>query len=280
MTRVAILIDGGYYLKRLPAVRRDVKMNDPESVAESVRQLVRGHLEQLNHIHEYRLDRLHEQLYRMGKQLNMIYNQQLGKWSSSSPASLPADYKDTPSPFRLLYRCFYYDAPPYEGKLRTPISERVIDYSKTDVAIFRSDLFAMLRKQPNLALRLGEVRVDGSRSWILKARSQNDLLGRRRPVDDLTDDDFVPSLRQKGVDMRIGIDIASITLKKQADTIVLVSGDSDFVPAAKFARREGVRFILDPLWRSVSPNLSEHIDGLTSGFPRPNDGKNSPLTGA
>ncbi|MCY3544387.1 MAG: NYN domain-containing protein [Chloroflexi bacterium] len=33
--------------------------------------------------------------------------------------------------------------------------------------------------------------------------------------------------------MRIGLDIASITLKRQADTIVLVSGDSDFVPAAK-----------------------------------------------
>ena len=80
--------------------------------------------------------------------------------------------------------------------------------------------------------------------------------------------------------MRIGIDIASITLKNQADTIVLVSGDSDFVPAAKFARREGVRFILDPLWQNVSPDLSEHIDGFTSGFRRPDDEENSPLTGA
>jgi uncharacterized LabA/DUF88 family protein len=39
--------------------------------------------------------------------------------------------------------------------------------------------------------------------------------------------------------MRIGLDIASMTLKHQVDTLVLVTGDSDFVPAAKLARREG-----------------------------------------
>ncbi|MCU6424521.1 NYN domain-containing protein, partial [Klebsiella aerogenes] len=58
-------------------------------------------------------------------------------------------------------------------------------------------------------------------------------------------------LRQKGVDMRIGLDIASITLKRLASTIILVAGDADFVPAAKLARREGLQFILDPLWQSV-----------------------------
>ena len=69
--------------------------------------------------------------------------------------------------------------------------------------------------------------------------------------------------------MRIGLDIASITLKHQAEIIVLVSGDSDFVPAAKMARREGIQFILDPLWQDIPRDLSEHIDGLRSGIPRP-----------
>ena len=76
-------------------------------------------------------------------------------------------------------------------------------------------------------------------------------------------------LRQKGVDMRIAIDIASLTLKKQVGTIVLVTGDSDFVPAAKLARREGMEFILDPLWQNVNDDLFEHIDGLQSGFNHP-----------
>ncbi|CAI07304.1 hypothetical protein ebB63 [Aromatoleum aromaticum EbN1] len=71
--------------------------------------------------------------------------------------------------------------------------------------------------------------------------------------------------------MRIGLDIASLTLKKQADTIVLVAGDSDFVPAAQLARREGMEFILDPLWQKVNDDLFEHIDGLQSGLKRPVD---------
>ena len=91
----------------------------------------------------------------------------------------------------------------------------------------------------------------------------------RITVGDLSDDDFTPALRQKGVDMRIGLDIASITLKRQADVIILVSGDADFVPAAKLARREGVKFILDPLWQDIPADLFEHIDGLRSGFYRP-----------
>ena len=45
---------------------------------------------------------------------------------------------------------------------------------------------------------------------------------------------------------------------------ILVSGDSDFVPAAKLARREGVELILDPMWQNVSPEMSEDIDGLFS----------------
>ena len=88
-------------------------------------------------------------------------------------------------------------------------------------------------------------------------------------VSELKDSDFSLPLRQKGVDMRIGLDIATITLKKQANVIVLVSGDSDFVPAAKLARREGATFILDPHWQSIASDLSEHIDRLTSGFPKP-----------
>ena len=60
-----------------------------------------------------------------------------------------------------------------------------------------------------------------------------------------------------------------MTLKRQVDTIVLVTGDSDFIPAAKIARREGVEFILDPMWQSVEDELQEHVDGIASGFDRP-----------
>ena len=227
MANAAILIDGGYLLKRLPAVRPDVDVSDADAVVQSVNQLVRHHLNQLNEV--YRL----------------------------------------PNAFELLYRTFYYDARPYVGKAHTPVGRHPIDYARTRQARFRESLFKALHGQPNLAVRLGEVRKDPSRSWLLREGPQKELLKGRITVDDLADDNFKPALRQKGVDMRVGLDIASITLKRQANVIVLVSGDADFVPAAKLARREGVKFILDPLWQDISPDLFEHIDGLRSGFPKP-----------
>ncbi|MFL9610713.1 NYN domain-containing protein [Methylobacillus sp. Pita2] len=84
----------------------------------------------------------------------------------------------------------------------------------------------------------------------------------------LTEHDVIPNVRQKGVDMRIGIDISSLAFKKQVNQIVLIAGDADFVPAAKLARREGVDFILDPMWQSIPSNLNEHIDGLRSTCPK------------
>ena len=160
--KTAILIDGAFFLKRLPHVRSDIDASDPQDVVKAIEQLIRSHLDQL-----------------------------------------------------------------------------------------------------------GQVTKPRDRSWTLKPKPQGRLLRGDVSVSDLKDYDFSAHLRQKGVDMRIGLDIASITLKKQANIIVLVSGDSDFVPAAKLARREGVNFILDPLWQRISPDLSEHIDTLTSGFSRP-----------
>ncbi|GLH36170.1 hypothetical protein RS1P1_04540 [Pseudomonas moraviensis] len=86
---------------------------------------------------------------------------------------------------------------------------------------------------------------------------------------DLMENDVSIETRQKGVDMRIGIDVASLSFKQQVDQIVLIAGDADFVPAAKMARREGVDFILDPMWQSIPDSLMEHIDGLRSTCPKP-----------
>lgn len=83
-------------------------------------------------------------------------------------------------------------------------------------------------------------------------------------MSDLVEEDFIFSAKQKGVDMRIGLDIASLAYKKLVNQIILIAGDSDFVPAAKLARREGIDFILDPMWQPIRDDLKEHIDGLQS----------------
>ncbi|EPJ4168896.1 NYN domain-containing protein [Citrobacter freundii] len=60
------------------------------------------------------------------------------------------------------------------------------------------------------------------------------------------------------------MDITTLAYEKLVDVIVLVAGDSDFVPAAKHARIKGIDFILDPLRQNVTASLSEHIDGVQS----------------
>ena len=247
MTKAAILVDGGYFLKRLPTIRRDIDRNDPADVAKAVQKLVRNHLSRLNDIHGFDSRAIDEADDRPRR------------------TTFGADTNF----YKLLYRIFYYDAPPYDEKGHGPVSKCPIDHSKTPLAQFRMELHNKLRASPYVAVRLGKVRREGNRLWTLHEEAQKDLLRKRRTVDELVDEDFKLAVRQKGVDRRIGLDIASITLKRQADVIVLVSGDEDFVPAAKLARREGVQFILDPLWQSVRPELSEHIDNMTSGFPRP-----------
>jgi len=119
-----------------------------------------------------------------------------------------------------------------------------------------------------VALRLGHLSDDTA--WRIRPGKLAELLKGTSSFQALTDDDFTYDARQKGVDMKIGLDIASLAYKKLVNQIVLVAGDSDFVPAAKLARREGIDFILDPMWNHIHPSLNEHIDGLRSTSPNPN----------
>lgn len=168
---------------------------------------------------------------------------------------------------RELYRIFFYDCPPLEKKLHNPVSGKSVDFSKSAEATFRHFLHEHLLSKRKLALRLGHLSPDTP--WTIKPEKISALLKRQIRLEDLAEEDVRPAFRQKGVDMRIGLDIASLSFKRQVDQIVLIAGDADFVPAAKLARREGIDFVLDPMWRTIPQGLNEHIDGLRSTCPRP-----------
>lgn len=166
-----------------------------------------------------------------------------------------------------LYRIFYYDCLPYDKKQHNPVNGKSIDFSKTDQYKFQTDFFNELKKKRKVALRLGV--LEDRKRWIIRPSKTKELLNKRILIDDLTEEDVAFDFIQKMVDIKIGLDIASITLKKQVNQIILVSGDSDFVPAAKLARREGIDFLLDPMWNPIKPHLFEHIDGLISKIKKP-----------
>lgn len=166
-----------------------------------------------------------------------------------------------------LYRIFYYDCPPLSIKAHHPLLNRQIDFSNNDISKYKNALHAELRRQPYVACRMGTLSVDPSSSWGF-IRSDNKVHNFKKLVRGEVDTaDIDPnniSLRpiQKGVDMRLGIDITSVVLKRLANKVILISSDSDFVPAAKLARIEGAHVILDAMGRKVSGELEEHIDGL------------------
>lgn len=171
-----------------------------------------------------------------------------------------------------LYRIFYYDCDPIAKKAYHPLHDRTFDQSKTDDFKWKREFFRELAGKRKLAIRKGQT-LEGSGAFVLKNEVSRDIVRGKRLVSSLTNEDFVLDVQQKGVDVRIGLDVALITLNGYADQITLITGDSDFVPAAKFARRNGVDFILDPMWHPFRPELGEHVDGLFT--PLPNPAKNS-----
>lgn len=162
-----------------------------------------------------------------------------------------------------LYRIFYYDCPPLKVNVYHPLKKKPICMEKSETFSWSDAFYEALASKRKLALRMGELQ-EGESGYRLKAKPTKKLLRGDLTVADLKESDFELDVVQKGVDMRIGLDIASMAFKKQVTQIVLIAGDSDFVPAAKHARREGIDFILDPMWQGIRPGLNEHIDGLRS----------------
>lgn len=160
-----------------------------------------------------------------------------------------------------LYRIFYYDCPPSSKKIYHPFLKKQIDLAQSDLYTWTNNFFDELKKKRKFALRLGKL-ADEQAYYTLNPIAVKKLCNGTIDYSQITDTDFQLQITQKGVDMKIGLDIASLAYKKQVDQIILISGDSDFVSAAKLARREGIDFILDPLGSKIKPDLFEHIDGL------------------
>lgn len=163
-----------------------------------------------------------------------------------------------------LYRVFYYTAEPLSGAARHPLTNEQIVFDQTHVYARNKRLIDRIENQRDVAVRRGTLAHQG---WeIGRAALKRMTDGSKNTVEA---GDLVPVIQQKGVDMRIGLDIASLALKRLVSTIVIVTGDSDLVPAMKLARREGLRVYLDPLGQSfVRPELKKHADRIVEGSSR------------
>ena len=114
----------------------------------------------------------------------------------------------------LLYRIFVYDCAPLTSKVCNPVSGRCIDFGKSAMCAFRTELHRALVCKRKVALRLGELH-DGRR-WLLKQEPTRRLLRREITIDQLTERDVMYDTTQKGMDIKFGIDIASLAFTLMA----------------------------------------------------------------
>jgi uncharacterized LabA/DUF88 family protein len=144
-----------------------------------------------------------------------------------------------------ILRVLYYDCAPYAGTVKLPVSGEPFACTGSDKWLEElacKDLFAV---------RLG----------VLKFRGYKP---KHVPVDQskpLTDDDFDLDFEQKGVDLKIGLDIASYCEARHADRIVLVSNDTDCIPAIKYGRKSGLQIVVAELPNAeLARELRMHAD--------------------
>lgn len=93
-----------------------------------------------------------------------------------------------------LLRIYYYDAPPSDAAIRTPVTGDSRNLATTQRFRESQRLYDQLIMQPEFALRMGETRLSPNR-WRLKPRTLSQLVAQPRA---LTDNDFVLDISQKG----------------------------------------------------------------------------------
>ena len=150
-------------------------------------------------------------------------------------------------PDETLLRVLYYDCAPFNGSVSLPVSGQPHQFEGSD------HWLRHLAAKNLFAVRRGVLKFHGFKP-------------RKIPVTPaaLTDADFKPDFEQKGVDMRIGLDMANFSATKTVDRIVLITGDTDCLPAMKHARINGLQVVLVSFPnRKAAPELMWH-----SGFER------------
>jgi len=126
-----------------------------------------------------------------------------------------------------LIRSYYYDCPPYISP--TPTTNEKKRQEGFDKYIYS------LKKLDKLTVRLGKLK-----KYFLA--------------------DGTPDFEQKGVDVRLAIDVLKLSLKGKISKAIFVTGDSDFVPVIEAIKDEGVEVFLFYHQSSVHRQILEACD--------------------
>lgn len=146
-----------------------------------------------------------------------------------------------------FFRCTYYDAAPYEGTIVNPLDGSSLNYRKRPGFGVANRVFREIGSLLRTDVSLGHLTHQG---WqvpdsLIKERTESRFgfpaWGPDRECMDIAPEDIRPNIVQKGVDADIAFDMGMIAAKHQVDDVVLVSRDTDFVPAMRKLAWLGIR---------------------------------------
>jgi len=126
--------------------------------------------------------------------------------------------KDVPTPDHILllgsnvlndneelFRIYYYDCLPFEKELKKPISKEI--FFNKELVLAGKKFISALSLKDWIAYRSGQLKFGG---WSLKQEKIDEIIKSKRCI---TDDDFRPLFKQKRIDIKIGLDIAWLSIR-------------------------------------------------------------------
>ncbi|VVH52182.1 hypothetical protein BPUTSESOX_1353 [uncultured Gammaproteobacteria bacterium] len=142
-----------------------------------------------------------------------------------------------------LHKILYYDCDsfdPIDKKTGKPFFYLLKHKNGAELVKKENKLIAELQPKDLFAVRLGVLKFEG---WTNEGKKGK------------------PKFRQKGVDMRIGLDMAHLAHQGKIDRIILITADTDFIPAMKYVRKANIQVVIAKLGgRHLTPDLTMHTD--------------------
>ena len=152
-----------------------------------------------------------------------------------TPAQIEAFCKSAITANEMIKGAAYYDCPPFEETRPLPLSGAPYSF-KNQPTYWKAFKFQeALLKNNFFSYRLGKLSFDGWR--LMRVATKKPAAGPRL----LSDNDFEPILVQNQVDMMIGLDIAKLSNTRFVSRLILITSDSDLIPAIRLARANGTK---------------------------------------
>lgn len=154
-----------------------------------------------------------------------------------------------------LFRILYYDCDEFAGSVKLPVSNGTKVFNPSNSFLNR------LAEEELVAVRRGIIKFRGweRTSTSLSAAEQSAANG--QVAAPINDNDFRPRFEQKGVDLRIGLDMTAKVNVDSTGLLILITGDTDLIPALKIVRSRGIQVagVNLPNYQ-ILPELKHHLD--------------------